>query len=71
MIKCIGTIDTPNGVYTNPDLNIYFLSYSKEYGILAFPQIMADGSPVDQLLPVKFDGAKSNELNRIQIENNM
>jgi hypothetical protein len=71
MIKCIGTIETPNGVYTNPDINIYFLSYSREFGIMAFPQIMLDGAPVDQLTPVIFNGSQSDELNRIQIENNM
>jgi len=69
MIKCTGTIETPQGVYINPDINIYYLSYSKSFGVLAFPQILVEASPVDQLTPVIINGNTSNQINRIDIEN--
>jgi len=69
MIKCTGTIETPQGVYINPDINIYYLSYSKPFGVLAFPQILVEASPVDQLTPVIINGPTSNQINRVDIEN--
>jgi len=69
MIICTGTIETPNGVYTNPDINIYFLSYSKAFGVMAYPQILAEDSPVDQLTPLIIDGPNSDRINRVDIEN--
>jgi len=71
MIKCIGTIETPAGVYVDPVINAYFLSYSAVFGILAIPQIMDGTAPIDQLLPTQISGPGSETVNRVDVENAM
>lgn len=71
MIQCTGTIETPNGSYTNPVINPYFLSYSQAFGILAFPQIFVDNYPIDQLTPLVIDGPGSEMVNRVDVQNAM
>lgn len=71
MIQCTGTIETPNGVYVNPVINAYFLSYNQVFGILAFPQIYVGDYPIDQLTPLVINGPGSEEVNRIDVQNAM
>lgn len=51
MIYCTGTITTDQGVYIDPIINIYYLSYNETQGIFVYPQIVdpADNCPIDQL----------------------
>jgi hypothetical protein len=70
MIQCIGTIQTDNGTYIDPMINVYFLSYSEKFGVMAIPQIVdMDGGPIDQLDAMKIDPPSATTTNRIEITN--
>lgn len=72
MIQCIGTIKTDNGTYIDPRINPYFLSYSEDFGVLAFPQIVDnDNGMIDQLTGFKIDPPSATTIDRNEIQNLM
>lgn len=68
MIKCTGTIETPYGVYSNPDINVYYLSYTEKDGLVICPQIFVDNFAVDQLSLIVFNPVDSYNMNRVDVE---
>lgn len=68
MIYCIGTLTAPSElVYTDPVINVYYLSYNAESGIIAIPQIIQDDSITDQLLACNIPAPGGNIADREQI----
>jgi len=68
LIQCRGTIEGNGLQYLDPIINVYYLSYSSEYPIYAFPQVIDnEGNIIDQLFMASVDNGPT--IGRYDIEN--
>lgn len=68
MIYCIGTLTALSGLeYTDPVINVYYLSYNADSGVITIPQILVNDSIVDQLTAFNIPAPGGNLADREQI----